>query len=166
MQKTVFASSTIFVLVLSFALVGCASAQLTRPHMGFSGVGIDTKLDRSDIVVLGRVEGESTVTSILGGLFATIDGNKQRIFGIKFFKDKYTSMKPEGNLMTNPLGILDFIAPVSVDERAYYKALEAHPDADAVFAKSMSNEESGFWPFFTTQTVRFQGKAIKIKEDQ
>ncbi len=50
--------------------------------------------------------------------------------------------------------------------RAYYKALEAHPEADAVFCKDYEREEVGIPWLFHTETVTYKGKAIKLKADQ
>lgn len=133
-------------------LPGCGTAQRMTPHMGFS---LEAQIDREDIVVLDRVEGSSTTTSFLFGLIRIIDEDKLQLFGIKFFKDKYV-VKPDGT------GSLT----ANTSNRAYYKALEGHPEADAVFRKNFEREEAGLPWLFHTETVTFKGKAIKLKADQ
>lgn len=148
-------SLTVLLAVSIFFLGGCGAGttQKTVPHMGFGNLDIRTQISREDIVVLGRVEGTSTTKSIFGGVIQVIDGNKLRFFGIPFFKEKYTD-----------LGGASFWATTA--ERAYYKALEAAPEADTVFLKSMDNEVGGVPFLWCTKTVTWKGKAIKLKEDQ
>lgn len=142
--------------------IGCSSAQKITPHMGFGKLDLETALDRDDIVVLDTVEGDSSITNILFGLVRIIDGSKYQILGIKFFKDKYTYFQE----YRSGTWWLDMLLPVSAYDRAYYKALEAHPEADAVFFKSMDNETEGFPLIYSTREVRFHGKAIKLKADK
>ena len=140
-------------VVLVLVLPGCA-AQRNAPHMGFGGFGIEAQIQRDDIVVLDRVEGSSSLTTVLFPLLQIIDGDKLQILGIKFFKDKYV-WKEEGILTL-----------ATAANRAYYKALEAHPDADAVFHKSWEREESGIPFLFHNENVTVRGKAIRLKADQ
>lgn len=134
-------------IVTLLSLCGCGSQRMS-PHLGFGNLNIEAQLDREDVVILGTVEGESKTVSILLGLIQIIDDDKLRLFGIKFFKDKYVW----GTL--NPTA-----------SRAYYKALAAHPDADAVFQKSWEREESGTRLLYFEETVLFRGKAIALKSD-
>lgn len=137
-------------------LPGCGTAQRMTPHMGFGSLYLEAQIDREDIVVLDRVEGSSSTTSILFGLIRIIDENKLQLFGIKFFKDKYIVKKT---------GLLAAFS-ANTANRAYYKALEAHPEADAVFSKDFEREEGGLPLLFHTVTVTFKGKAIQLKADQ
>ena len=136
-------------------LGGCGTAQKTSPHMSFGDMEMKADLQRSDIVVLDRVEGTSTCQTIFFGVVKIIDGDKLQLFGIKFFKDKYTYFK-QGPI-ESPF--------VQVVDRAYYKALEQHPDADAVFQKSMDHETEGIPLLCEKESVTFKGKAVKIKAD-
>lgn len=148
---------TLPLLVLGALLVlpGC-SAQRMTPHMGFGSLNLEAQIDREDIVVLDRVEGSSTTTCILFGLIRIIDEDKYQILGIKFFKDKYVWKNPNALAPWFP----------NTASRAYYKALEAHPEADAVFCKDYEREDVGIPWIFHTETITFKGKAIKLKADQ
>jgi hypothetical protein len=54
----------------------------------------------------------------------------------------------------------------STADRAYYKALGAVPEADAVFYKSMDREHDGIPFIWTSETVTFRGKALRLKSDE
>ena len=141
-------------VVFACALTGCGSAQKMTPHLGFGDLRVETQIGRGDIVVLDRVEGSSTLTSILFGCIQIIDGDKLQLLGFKFFKDKYTYFKDTGGHFA------------SCADRAYYKALEAAPEADCVFQKSMDYEDAGIPLLWSTQAVTFKGKAVKVKTDE
>jgi len=142
-------------------LPGCSEAQRFAPHMGFGGFDMEAELDRDDIVVLDRVEGTSSTTTVLGipgtaiAIVQVIDGDKYRVFGIPFFKDKYVWKTP-GELLPG----------TSTASRAYYKALEAHPEGDAIFCKSQEREVGGVPGIYHTETVTWKGKAIKLVSDR
>ena len=151
--------SLLLITVLASLLLagGCAgSAQKQAPHMGFGNFDVRTELTREDIVVLDRVEGTSTTTSILVGAIQIIDGDKWKLLWLfPFFKEKYTYFNESGE------GVL-----ASTADRAYYKALEAAPDADALFPKSMDHENEGIPFIWETKTITWKGKAIKLVSDQ
>jgi len=130
---------------------GCGSQKMI-PQMGFGNFGINTEFSRDDIVVLDRVQGSSTTENICLGVVQIVDGDGLRLVGIPFFKEKYTSFSNEGLWMN------------STEHRAYYKALEAAPDADAVFLKSLDYEVSGIPLIWWTETATYSGKGIKLKE--
>jgi len=161
--------SPLFVLLsfcCAFCLVGCSQAQKTAPHIGFAALELRAELSRSDIVILNEVEGTSTLTSILFGLIQVIDGTKVKFLGIALgFTDKYTFHSVASTPSPDWAGGLPFLGPGPAD-RAYYKALEKAPDADAVFYKSMDNEVFTFPILFSTKSVTWRGKAIKIKPDK
>ena len=125
--------------------------------MGFGNLDINTEFLRDDIVVLDRVKGSSTTNYILLGIVQIVDGNKVRLFGIPFFNEKYASSttSTDSNYWDNPNA-----------HRAYYKALEASPEADAIFYKIMDYEFSGFPPIWWSETATYSGKAIKLKTDK
>ena len=50
-------------------------------------------------------------------------------------------------------------------DRAYYKALEAAPDADAVFVKCFDVESSGIPLIYGTIAATCRGKALQLKPD-
>ena len=135
-------------MVSFLATTGCGWAVKQAPHMGFGGVNIETKLEREDIVIMGPVEGTSTRSDFFG-IIQIIDGDKLQILGIPFFKDKYTYFE-RGNTVLN---------------RAYYKALAATPDADAIFSKSYDEEVEGIPFILGTTTITVKGKAVKLKSD-
>lgn len=138
-------------------LPGCSGAQKMIPHMGFGSLNIEAEIARSDIVVMDRVEGSSTLDTYFFGAVMIIDGDKLQLFGIKLFKDKYVWRNQGPTLIP---------AAASAASRAYYKALEAHPDADAVFAKAWEREEAGIPFLFHNLTVTFKGKAIRLLADR
>jgi len=121
--------------------------------MGFGNFGIETDISRDDIVVLDRVQGSSTTESICLGAVQVIDGDNLRVLGIPFFKEKYSSLCHKGIWMN------------LTEQRAYYKALESAPDADAVFYKSMDYEVSGIPLIWWTETATYTGKGIQLKAD-
>ena len=137
----------LLIIVACLGFGGCTSQRMS-PHLGFGNLNIEVQLDRDDVVILGAIEGESKTVSILLGLIQIIDDDKLRVLGIKFFKDRYV------------WGVMSRTA-----SRAYYKALAAHPEADAVFQKSWEREESGIPLFFFEESVLFRGKAVSLKSD-
>ena len=153
-------------LALCAALVastfGCASAQKTAPHMGIGGLEIEADFDRSDLVVMDTVIGESSTTSILFGLIQIIDEDKVSILGLKTFTDKYTYFNSDPGF----IGSIARIFGAGPADRAYYKALEKAADADFVLVKSMDREDSGIPIFASTQTVTWRGKAMRLKADR
>ena len=136
-----------------FLMAGCFS-QKTVP-----AIQINPEIPRDAIEVLDTVEGTSTTDSILLGLIEIIDGGKLRLLGFSFFPDQYTyfGSYPGTNV---------FFEEPSTADRAYYKALRAAPDADAVFYKSMDRKHIGIPILWTSETVTFRGKAIKLKTDK
>ncbi|MBN2315724.1 MAG: hypothetical protein JXM79_17480 [Sedimentisphaerales bacterium] len=150
------------VLFLSFAaavllFIGGCGDQRNAPQMQFGRFDVETTLTRDHIVVMERVEGISETDSILLGTVQVIDGNKVKVLGIPFFKDKYTCLR------SDPLACS--VAP-KTQERAYYKALEATPEADAVFYKSWNRETGGIPLIWDTEKVTFSGKAFSVKPDE
>jgi hypothetical protein len=141
----------LFVLVCSSVLfaAGCMFSQKTAPHMGFGNFSMNTQLSREDIVVLDQVEGTSTTDFILLGLIQIVDGKELRLLGIPFFREKYT-----GGFWIN-----------SIQHRAYYKALAAAPEADAVFHKSTDYEYGGIPLIWWSETAYYHGRAIRLKSD-
>jgi hypothetical protein len=138
------------VLFCVVSLAGC-DAQKAAPHMGFGTLDIKAEFSRDDLVVLDRVEGSSTTVNILLGVIQIVDDDKLRLFWIlPFFREQYAA----GFYMT------------STEDRAYYKALEAAPEADSVFTKSMDSERSGVPLIFWVETATYRGKAIRLKADQ
>jgi len=131
---------------------GCSGVLKTAPIIN---VTANPQLDRNEYVILDRVEGESTTTSILFGLIKFIDGTKLQFLGLKFYEDEYAFQNPRISLM----------ARVGTDERAYYKALAKAPDADLIFQRSLTYQKSGIPLLYTTEKATFTGKAIKIKTD-
>ncbi len=140
-------------VVCLFLVGGCGDAQKQTPHMGFGNLEVKSEITRADIVVLDRVVGVSSTESILFGAVQIVDGDKLILLGIPFFKQKYAYFGT-GSLFAQTA------------DRAYYKALEAAPDADSVFCKSMDNESEGIPLLWAKKTVTWKGKAIKLKADQ
>ena len=131
--------------------------------MGFSSVNMEAQIDREDIEVLDPVEGSSTQTSILGPVIRVVDGDKYQIMGIKFFEDKSAMLPGTGQNIVSQL--ISAVTGVSVQQRAYYDALAATPDADSVFTKASTVQQSGIPFLFETKKATFHGKALKLKTD-
>lgn len=148
--------SSLFLAILAavstLVIAGCETKR-TAPHMGFGGVQIETKLSRDDIVVLERVEGTSETESIAFGAIQVIDRDKMKILGIPLFNDRFTCLRENPCLP-------------KTEDRAYYKALEGTPDADAVFYKTMKRETGGIPLIWEKEAVTFSGKAFTIKCDR
>ena len=150
---------------------GCGAARKQTPHMGFGSFDIRTELTREDIVVLDRVEGTSSTTAIVGGLIQIIDGDKLKILGIPFFKEKYTywrqSIYGDAGTESWERVVADALDPtLSTADRAYYNALEAAPEADAVLFKSLDHEDEGIPLIWWTKTITYKGKATKLVADE
>ena len=153
--------SLVLTLVISLmAIAGCSTATKQKPHMSYTDVSVQAKIDRQDMVVLEAVEGTSDTTSVLLGLVQIIDGSKVKVLGIPFFTDKYTYFTEPGLF-----GLFGLLGGGPLD-RAYYKALERHPDADVVLVKSYDSEFSGVPLLFSNTATTVRGKAMKIKADQ
>lgn len=168
---SIYSSSFCGALFLGLALVGggCASAQQkTAPGMEFGILSMQTQFTRDDVVVLDTVKGESSATKILFGAVEIVDGNKYAILGIKFFEDKMSGIpkrKIEWPFILNTISV--FLGPTnSVEQRARYKALEQHADADAVFDKSVDYSDTGLPGLWETVDVTVSGKAVKLKSDK
>jgi hypothetical protein len=128
-------------------------------HKTVPGIAIQPEIPRDAFEVLDTVEGTSTTDSILLGLIQVVDGDKLRLLRISFFREQYTyfGAYPGTNV---------FLSWPSTGDRAYYKTLSVTPGADAVFYKSMDREYSSIPFLWSSETVTFRGKAIKIRTDQ
>lgn len=156
MRAMVRLSRGVLMLALALAATGCAGSQKVMPSMRFGSMGIETNFDRDDVVVLDTVTGTST-TDRRFFFVSFVDGDKVRVFGIPFFKDKYTFSEPGFPIIGN-------LFPGTAD-RAYYNALEKTPDADFVLVKSFDHESSGIPWLWERETVTFRGKAMKVRAD-
>lgn len=131
---------------------GCASVQRSTP---VAPGQVNINLEKGDYTMLGTVKGTSTVKSFFFGVVQVIDGDKTKILCFKSFEDQY-SIQPGG---------LGFLSPVSVADRAYYKALAATPDADTVIPKAFVKQSSGIPFLYQEVEVTFSGKALKYKSE-
>jgi len=138
-------------------LTGCAGVQRGAPA---TIPLLNVNLQRSDYEVLGPVEGASKRTSIAFGLVQIVEDDKLIVCGIKSFEDQYAFRQADTGLINVLFG---WMLGVSADDRAYYKALAATPDADAVVPKSWTKTVTGIPCIYTMEDVKFTGKAIKIK---
>lgn len=144
--------SVLALAVVATMVSGCASVQRTTP---VAPGQVNINLEKGDYTMLGTVKGTSTIKSYFFGVVEIIDGTKVKILCFKDFEDQY-SIQPGG---------LGMFTPVSVEDRAYYKALAATPDADAVIPKAFVKQTSGF-PFICEEReVTFSGKALKYKSE-
>jgi hypothetical protein len=139
---------------------GCATSQRGAP---VAGINIQANMDRTDYEVMGTTEGQSSTVSILGPVLRIIDGDKISVLGMKFFHDKY-AYHTDGSLVGSLPLVGGLFSPVTASERAYYKALAATPEADAVAGKSMERSDFNIlWFLFSKETVTYKGKALKYK---
>jgi hypothetical protein len=109
----------------------------------------------------------------LGGLVEVVDGDKYRVLGINFFQSQYAFQPKDltwqelfaaGALGVAAVLVYEVFKPVSIEDRAYYKALAAAPDADVVAAKAwVTTRGRGIPMLYSTKRVAFQGKALKFK---
>lgn len=153
--KNVVVSGLAAVMAL-LLMTGCSSTYMSRPHMGFGRIEIEGGFARRDFEVLGRVEGTSKCTKILGGLVQIIDDDNLRILGISFFEDKFVD--PYRGVVAAGFFRDD------VYNRAYYNALAEAPDADAVICKAAESTWKGFPLIWEKRTVTYIGKAVRLKE--
>jgi hypothetical protein len=146
-----------FLLIAVFCLSFCAGCSSISKSSPVTGSIIDIgAMKRGDYEVLEKVTGESESTSILCGLIQINDGNL-RLFYISFYTDKisiYSAFQGGYLMSSNPIN------------RAYYNALAKTPDADTVLQKSINFETSGIPCIYSTEKVRIDGKAVKIKTDK
>jgi len=118
------------------------------------GSQVQLNMARNEYTVLGTVKGTSTLDSYVFGIVQVIDGDKYSILGIGPFEDQLAFSSPgEG-----------WVASTIID-RAYFKALAASPDADAVMPKSCEQTYTGTPFISSTRVVTFTGKAVKYKAD-
>jgi len=142
---------TLFVAGLTLLMAGCASVERYTP---IAIAQVHVNMDKSQYTVLGTVKGTSTMDSFFCGFIRVIDGSHVSLLGMKFFEDQYAYYNEKPSIFG-----------VSVEDRAYYKALCATPDADALLRKSSVTQESGTFLLYSQKEVTFTGKAIKYKAD-
>jgi len=116
-------------------------------------------MQRSDVEILGTVQGTSQTFSFLLGMFQVIDGDKVKVLGIPWgFEEQYSLLQAPS--------MLGGLIGANTADRAYYQALAKTPDADAVCSKAYTIQSSGI-PFLAQkETVTFTGKALKYKADK
>ena len=146
---------------LALLSTGCASVQRGAP---LAGTDVNVNLSRSDYTVLGPVKGTSTLQSYLLGLIKVVDGDKIIFLGLKTFEDQYAFLQDPGLPILQIL-TLGFSGGATAEDRAYYKALAATPDADVVIPKAYVKQISGIPLLASTREVTFTGKAVKIKAE-
>jgi len=148
-MKTKFILTSIACVAGLMLATGCSSITRGTPN---SPTLINANMDKNDYEVGAATSGTSTKETYLCGLIAVIDGDKYRVLGIKFFEDQYAFQEKPA-----------WYSSVSVQDRAYYKALAATPDADSVAVKAWTETSSGFPLFYSKEEATFQGKALKFK---
>lgn len=154
--------SSLAMTAVAIAVSGCSSVQRATPTA--PGL-VNINLEKGDYTMLGSVKGSSTVVSYFFGVVQVIDGDKVRVLGLRNFEDQYSfQTQPTGN---NGLGgmFYDLMKPIAVEDRAYYKALAATPDADAVIPKAFTKQKSGIPFICEEEEATFTGKALKYKSE-
>jgi len=159
MKNSVFVS--LFMAAITVVMTGCASVQRSTP---IASAQIDVNLARGDVTILGSVKGTSSLQSYVFGLVRVYDNDKCAIFGCKMFEDQYAFQGDPGNPWLALL-TLGMFGGVNTEDRAYYKALAATPDADAVVRKAYVKQETGIPFIASSEEVTFIGKAIKFKAE-
>lgn len=147
--------SVLALAVVAALMSGCASVQRTTP---VAPGQVNINLEKGDYTMLGTVKGTSTIKSYFFGVVEIIDGTKVKILCFKDFEDQYSFQKESDNVFSLLFG-------VSVEDRAYYKALAATPDADAIIPKAFVKQTSGIPFLYAEQEVTFSGKALKYKSE-
>jgi hypothetical protein len=147
----------IILLIAVYCLSLCAGCSSISKSAPVTASIIDVgSMKRTDYEVLDKVTGESESTFILCGLIQINDGNL-KLFGIPFYTEKISIYSAFQS------GYLSDSTPIY---RAYYNALAKTPDADTVLQKSLNFETSGVPCIYSTEKVRIDGKAVKIKTDK
>ena len=153
---------TLSLMAVTLALfsAGCASVQRGTP---VAGAEVNVNLARQDYTVIGPVKGTSTLESYVLGLIKIVDGDKVIILNLKTFEDQYALLQAPDS----PFAILfsALTGSATAEDRAYYKALAATPDADVVIPKAYTKQVSGIPLLASMKEVTFTGKAVKIKAD-
>ena len=144
---------------VSLLLVASGCSSITR-GTPVAGTVIQANMNSGDCQVLGSTQGKATVDSYVLGLVQIIDADKVEVLGIKFFEDQYAFLDKQPTIFGMPI---PFIGGPSIEDRAYYKALAATPDADAVAAKAWLTTKKGFPILWSSEEVTYQGKALKFK---
>jgi hypothetical protein len=134
-------------------VTGCATGTY-KPVVRFGQLNLETQVPRQDLVILDAVEGTSREDAYAFGIVRIIDQSNWQVLGIKFFEDHCAS--PAGPML--PCCLID---PVS--GRAYYKALQKAPEADAVIERSSTSRTRGFPFLYRMKEVTYRGKAIRLK---
>ncbi len=162
MKKQIIVS--LAMAAVAVAVSGCASVQRAAPTAPGQ---VNINLEKGDYTMLGSVKGSSTVVSYCGGVVQVVDGDKVRVLGLRNFEDQYsfqTKQTATGN--TDLSGMLyDLMKPIAVEDRAYYKALAATPDADVVIPKALTKQKSGIPFICEEETATFTGKAVKYRSE-
>ena len=159
MKKQMF--NMTLILGAAVFMTGCASVQRGTPT---AAATVNVNLARADYTVIGPVKGTSTLESYVLGAVKVIDGDKMIILGFKTFEDQYALLQ-DPVLPILQMLTLGMSGGPTAEDRAYYKALAATPDADVVVPKSYTKQNSGV-PLLATKTeVTFTGKALKLKAD-
>ena len=161
-MKIKYAAITLSGLMTVPFLTGCSSIIRGTPQ---SATVINANMDKTDIEVGTSTEGTTTRTSILFGLIQVIDGDKYRLLGMNFFEDQYAFTEKKDTFYSMPV-IGMFLSSVNVEDRAYYKALAGTPDADTIVPKAFVTTKKAFLGLYDTESVTYQGKAIKYKSHQ
>jgi hypothetical protein len=165
--------SSLKVVAIAILAGGCASVQRST-SAAQSQVKINLK--NNDYTILDSVKGSSTLKSYPLGIVQIIDDSKVRVLGIKFFKDEYSLLQPKKTISTPEIVFMVYVWPygvykaytyssasASAQDRAYYKALSATPDADNIIQKSFVKQRSGIPFLYSEEEVTIVGKAIKYK---
>jgi len=148
---------------MAVLMAGCASVQRGAP---VAPALINVNMNKGDYTVLGTVKGTSTVKSYLLGIVQVVDEDKVSFLGIKTWEDQYALLTPPDGPQSLPIIGWFLGGGVSPSDRAYYKALAATPDADAVAAKSWVKQNPASIPLlYSEETVTFTGKALKFKSE-
>ena len=132
---------TIIATLLSLSLLtGCAATlQVDRGI-----VQTVATLDKDQYEIVGKVEGEATVTYVFS-----------------FFP---IGSKPQSGVLYNPFRPDPFSpAAGSPSGMARYNAIESQPGVDMIIAPRFESKVEGFPPFYWKTTVKVKGKGVKIK---
>lgn len=121
---------------------------------------INANMDKNDYEVGASTQGNANAQHYLFGIVQIIDGEKWRVFWIPFYEVKGAG---PSSCPRDGLGLIRFTGFGEAGDLAYYKALEAAPNADTIIPKAYVIKRTGAFPFYWTTDVTFQGKAVTYK---
>ena len=137
---------------------GCTSTRGTPSALPT----INANMDKNDYQVGPATQGSTHVDSYLGGFVKILDQDNVSVLGFPFYEVKTAGPQDEKTFV----GLFQefMTGQAEARGRAYFKALEAAPDADTIIPKSYIIKDRIIFPIiYSEYDVTFQGKALTYK---